>query len=106
MKNAMAMLLVSQGVPMILMGDEVGQSKLGNNNTYCLDTEINWLDWSLRRNQQRLLSVRQEHDRVPPGASGSSEPGLLASRRPCAATATATFRGTARGPGSRTGAAG
>ena len=32
---------------MILMGDEVAQSKLGNNNTYCLDTEINWLDWSL-----------------------------------------------------------
>ena len=46
-EKRMAMLLVSQGVPMILMGDEVGQSKLGNNNTYGLDTEVNWLDWSL-----------------------------------------------------------
>ena len=59
MKNAMAMLLVSQGVPMILMGDEVGQSKLGNNNTYCLDTEINWLDWSLRdRNTEHFRFVK------------------------------------------------
>ena len=54
MKNAIAMLLVSQGVPMILMGDEFGQSKLGNNNTYCLDTEINWLDWSLRETNKDL----------------------------------------------------
>ncbi|MCU7936602.1 MAG: glycogen debranching enzyme [Candidatus Thiodiazotropha sp. (ex Dulcina madagascariensis)] len=58
MKNAMAMLLVSQGVPMILMGDELGQSKLGNNNTYCLDNEINWLDWSLQeRNEDYLRFV-------------------------------------------------
>jgi isoamylase len=49
MKNAMAMLLVSQGTPMILMGDEFGQSKLGNNNAYCQDNEINWLNWSLRQ---------------------------------------------------------
>jgi isoamylase len=55
MKNAMAMLLVCQGVPMILMGDEVGQSKLGNNNTYCLDDEINWLDWSLTEQNAELL---------------------------------------------------
>jgi isoamylase len=59
MKNAMAMLLVSQGVPMILMGDEVAQSKLGNNNTYSLDTEINWLDWSLRdRNKEHFRFVK------------------------------------------------
>ena len=46
-KNAIAMLMVSQGVPMILMGDEVGRSKHGNNNTYCHDNQINWLDWRL-----------------------------------------------------------
>ncbi len=46
-KNAVAMLLVSQGVPMILMGDEVGRTKQGNNNTYCHDNELNWLDWNL-----------------------------------------------------------
>ncbi|KYC37198.1 glycogen debranching enzyme [Scytonema hofmannii PCC 7110] len=47
MKNAIAMLLVSQGVPMILMGDEMGRSQCGNNNTYCHDNEFNWLDWNL-----------------------------------------------------------
>ncbi|MBG1270204.1 glycogen debranching protein GlgX [Nostoc sp. WHI] len=47
MKNAIAMLMVSQGVPMILMGDEMGRSQCGNNNTYCHDNELNWLDWNL-----------------------------------------------------------
>jgi glycogen operon protein len=46
-KNALALLMVSQGVPMILMGDEVGRTQQGNNNTYCQDNELNWLDWSL-----------------------------------------------------------
>jgi glycogen operon protein len=59
MKNAIAILMVSQGVPMILMGDEFGQSKSGNNNTYCLDTEINWLDWSLReRNEENFRFLK------------------------------------------------
>ncbi|MBN1180401.1 MAG: glycogen debranching protein GlgX [Anaerolineae bacterium] len=48
MKNFAALLMVSQGVPMILMGDEVARTKGGNNNTYCHDNELNWLDWSLR----------------------------------------------------------
>lgn len=68
MKNAMAMLMVSQGVPMILMGDEFGQSKLGNNNTYCLDNEINWLDWSLQETQadfhrfvSHMIAFRHAH---------------------------------------------
>jgi glycogen operon protein len=46
-KNALAMLLVSQGVPMILMGDEIARTQRGNNNTYCHDNELNWFDWSL-----------------------------------------------------------
>ncbi len=46
-KNAIAMLMVSQGVPMILMGDEMGRTQRGNNNTYCHDNELNWLDWTL-----------------------------------------------------------
>jgi glycogen operon protein len=46
MKNAAAMLLVSQGVPMILMGDEMARTQFGNNNTYCHDSELNWLDWT------------------------------------------------------------
>lgn len=47
MRNAIAILMVSQGVPMLLMGDEMGRTQQGNNNTYCHDSEINWLDWSL-----------------------------------------------------------
>jgi glycogen operon protein len=55
MKNAIAMLMVSQGVPMILMGDELGRTQQGNNNTYCHDTELNWLDWSLLKTNAALF---------------------------------------------------
>lgn len=55
MKNAVAMLMVSQGVPMILMGDEMGRSQQGNNNTYCHDNELNWLDWTLRQSHGELF---------------------------------------------------
>ena len=54
-KNAVSMLMVSRGVPMILMGDEVGRSKGGNNNTYCHDNEINWLDWRLAESRAELF---------------------------------------------------
>ena len=46
-KNAVAMLLVSQGTPMILSGDEMGNTQGGNNNAYCQDNEIAWVDWRL-----------------------------------------------------------
>jgi glycogen operon protein len=55
MKNAAAMLLVSQGVPMILMGDEVARTQNGNNNTYCQDNSLNWLDWNLMNSQSELF---------------------------------------------------
>ncbi|NET70242.1 MAG: glycogen debranching protein GlgX [Sphaerospermopsis sp. SIO1G2] len=55
-KNALAMLMVSQGVPMILMGDEVGRTKNGNNNTYCHDNELNWLDWTLLEKNADLFN--------------------------------------------------
>ncbi|MDZ8225095.1 glycogen debranching protein GlgX [Nostoc sp. ChiVER01] len=54
-KNAVAMLMVSQGVPMILMGDEVGRTQYGNNNTYCHDNELNWLDWRLLESHADLF---------------------------------------------------
>src|SRR5262249_16679381 len=44
MKNALAMLLLSQGVPMLLMGDECGHTQQGNNNTYCHDSPLTWFD--------------------------------------------------------------
>jgi glycogen operon protein len=46
-KNAWTLLMVSHGVPMVLMGDEVGRTQRGNNNTYCHDNEFNWFDWTL-----------------------------------------------------------
>ncbi len=46
MRNLLATLLLSQGVPMLLMGDEVARTQHGNNNAYCQDNELNWFDWS------------------------------------------------------------
>ena len=67
-KNAFALLMVSQGVPMLLMGDEMGQTQHGNNNMYCHDNEISWLDWNLLEKNPGLfrffkncIAFRQEH---------------------------------------------
>ena len=58
----MAMLLVSQGVPMLLMGDEVGRTQHGNNNAYCHDNALNWFDWNLvEENAELLRFVRNLH---------------------------------------------
>lgn len=75
-KNMLATLLLSQGVPMLLGGDELGRTQQGNNNAYCQDNEINWLDWDenslyaeeLKAFVARLTQVRQQlpmlaHDR-------------------------------------------
>src|SRR5262249_31001769 len=45
MRNLLATLLLSQGTPMILAGDEFGHTQRGNNNAYCQDNEISWLEW-------------------------------------------------------------
>ncbi len=50
----MATLLLSQGTPMILMGDERGRSQGGNNNAYCQPGEMNWLDWRSADRRARL----------------------------------------------------
>jgi isoamylase len=67
-RNLMATLLLSQGVPMILSGDEMGRTQGGNNNAYCQDNEISWLDWNLSspdRNffsfVRRMIRLRMEH---------------------------------------------
>ena len=46
LRNFAAALLLAQGVPMLVQGDEYGHSKRGNNNTYCHDSALNWLDWA------------------------------------------------------------
>ncbi|MDB5334798.1 MAG: glgX 1 [Planctomycetaceae bacterium] len=55
-KNLMATLLMSQGVPMILGGDELGHTQQGNNNTYCQDNELSWLNWDLDDEGREFLA--------------------------------------------------
>ncbi|UZN05081.1 glycogen debranching protein GlgX [Cellulomonas sp. S1-8] len=54
-RNFLATLLLSQGVPMIAHGDEIGRTQGGNNNGYCQDDEITWVDWDLDEERQSLL---------------------------------------------------
>ena len=46
-RNALLMLFLSQGTPLLMMGDEFGRTKKGNNNSYCQDNDISWLNWGL-----------------------------------------------------------
>lgn len=66
--NAFCMLLTGQGVPLLLAGDEFGNSQRGNNNAYCQDNRIGWLNWKLGERYQwltefvtKLLAFRKEH---------------------------------------------
>lgn len=68
LKNAYLLLFLSQGTPLLLAGDEFGNSQEGNNNAYCQDNEISWLDWGLleanRRQMEfvkRLIAFRKAH---------------------------------------------
>jgi glycogen operon protein len=58
-RNFVATLLLSQGVPMLLAGDEIGRTQGGNNNAYCQDNEVNWLDWTLDDDKRTLLAFTQ-----------------------------------------------
>src|SRR5262249_28498876 len=77
-KNFYTVTLLSLGVPMILMGDEVRRTQNGNNNAYCLDDESNWFDWNLLKkhdavhrfvsmlNARRMMrQVESEKKRIP-----------------------------------------
>jgi isoamylase len=54
MRNFLATLMLSQGVPMLTGGDEIARSQMGNNNTYCQDSELSWMDWNLDERRRRL----------------------------------------------------
>jgi len=67
-RNILATLLLSQGTPMLLAGDELRRTQRGNNNAYCQDNELSWLDWDVDERGQalleftkRLLRLRGEH---------------------------------------------
>ncbi|HEX4267431.1 MAG TPA: glycogen debranching protein GlgX [Steroidobacteraceae bacterium] len=59
MRNLLGTLLLSQGTPMLLGGDEFGRTQQGNNNAYCQDSEISWLDWNIAEPGQRLIRFVQ-----------------------------------------------
>lgn len=87
-RNHLALLMLSQGVPMLLAGDEVLRTQRGNNNAYCQDNEISWFDWSLvARNAEflrfarEIIRLRRRHrslrrDRFLTGKRGSGASGL------------------------------
>src|SRR5262249_32950075 len=56
-RNFLATLFLSQGVPMLLAGDELGRTQRGNNNAWCQDNEISWLDWDAANDEPRDLVV-------------------------------------------------
>ncbi|MBZ0185958.1 MAG: glycogen debranching protein GlgX [Candidatus Obscuribacterales bacterium] len=58
-KNALCLLFLSQGTPMILMGDEIRRSQHGNNNAYCQDNDLSWMDWTLVDENEDLLKFTQ-----------------------------------------------
>ncbi|CAM4072054.1 Glycogen debranching enzyme [Mycobacterium basiliense] len=60
MRNFWATLMVSQGTPMIAHGDEIGRTQQGNNNVYCQDSELSWMDWSLVDTNSELLIFAQK----------------------------------------------
>ena len=91
-RNFLATLLLSQGVPMLSGGDEFARSQRGNNNAYCQDNELTWFDWKLDAPRQRLLEftarlvqLRRDHpnlhrrkffqDRVIRSISQTGRPG-------------------------------
>jgi glycogen operon protein len=54
-RNFLVTLMLSQGVPMLLSGDELGRTQKGNNNAYCQDNELSWLNWDLQEENEALL---------------------------------------------------
>jgi isoamylase len=58
-RNFLVTLFLSQGVPMLLAGDEMGRTQGGNNNAYCQDSSVSWLDWGLAAAQQDLLQFTE-----------------------------------------------
>ena len=63
-RNFLATLVFSQGVPMILAGDEIGRTQQGNNNAYCQDDEISWVSWNISSRDRRLMEFTRECLRI------------------------------------------
>ena len=75
-RNFLATLLLSQGVPMLLGGDELVRTQDGNNNAWCQDNEISWFDWDLEEARAAAARVHEAAHRPAPGASRVPPPPL------------------------------
>ena len=87
MRNAVTVLMCSRGTPMILAGDEFGNTQHGNNNGYCQDNEVSWLNWDyLRMNRdyfrffKNVISFRKKHPVIsrPLGPAACGLPDVIA----------------------------
>ena len=95
-RNFLATLLLSQGVPMIAHGDEIGRTQQGNNNVYCQDNELSWVDWDLDDDAEAPLRV---HRRASPRCAATTPCSAAAGSSPAAPT-TAASPSSATSPGS------
>ena len=80
-RNILATLFVSSGTPMLLGGDEFGRTQYGNNNAYCQDDPISWIDWDLAEGQQAqidtvswLIALRRAHPVLRPDRFATGQP--------------------------------
>jgi glycogen operon protein len=78
-RNILATMLLSQGVPMISHGDEFGRTQHGNNNAYCQDNELSWIDWNLT-DDRRPSRIRHRPGALPPVAADAAAAALLQGR--------------------------
>ncbi|MGM0385057.1 MAG: glycogen debranching protein GlgX [Actinomycetota bacterium] len=81
MRNLLGSLLISAGTPMLVAGDEIGRTQRGNNNAYCQDNEISWVDWELEPWQEslfatvaQLIRLRREHPSLRPARFATGRP--------------------------------
>ncbi|MGV9427824.1 glycogen debranching protein GlgX [Streptomyces sp. NPDC003656] len=87
-RNLLATLLLSQGIPMLAHGDELGRTQGGNNNAYCQDNEVSWVDWDLDDEQRslteftrRIIALRAGHPVLRRRRFFHGEPAAKAARR-------------------------
>ena len=91
MRNFLTLLLISQGVPFLSQGDEFGRTQHGNNNAYCQDNEISWVDWIAGREERRPVALHAHDDR-PADAVLRPEPGAIRQPRELARHASRASR--------------
>ena len=78
-RNLLATLAFSQGVPMISHGDELGRTQLGNNNAYCQDNPVSWVDWQLTPQQLEFLEFVRRIFAIRAAEPGAAAQHLLPS---------------------------